>query len=126
MPRLLVFESSEDITYFIVRLLSRAGHEVATASSYREAIEQAKRQPVNGILIDIGRPGSSAEAPLLYFGAMPATRGVPIVALSSRWDMSDACARRLGYAGYIHKPFLLEEFRAVIERCFGARERGRT
>lgn len=125
MPRLLVFESSDDITYFIIRLLSRSGYEAVTASSYREAIEHASRQPLDGILIDIGRPGASAEAPLLYFGAVPATRGVPIIALSSRWDLSDACVRALGYAGYIRKPFLLDEFRTVIERCFGAREHGR-
>jgi CheY-like chemotaxis protein len=125
MPRLLVLESSEDIAYFIVRLLSRAGYEVATASSYREVLDCASRQPLDGILIDIGRPGSSVDAPLLYFDAMPATRGVPIIALSSRWDLTDAGARAIGYAGYICKPFLLDEFRGVLQRCLGARARER-
>jgi CheY-like chemotaxis protein len=68
------------------------------------------------VLLDLHLPDMTGEEALVRLRATPATRDIPVLAVSAETD-PDAIARLhvLGIQGFVHKPLDVEHFLAVID-----------
>jgi DNA-binding response OmpR family regulator len=101
--------------------LETDGLTVVEAVDGRTALEAAREQQPELVLLDVMMPDVDGWQVAAELGQDPATRDVPIVFLSARAAREDkARARELGAVGYIVKPFdpveLGASVREVLER----------
>jgi CheY-like chemotaxis protein len=100
-------------------LLQANGYEVCAVASASDAFAAAAERRPALILMDIHLPGMDGLAATRHFKAQPATREIPVVALTaSAMDEDAVKAKAAGCDGYVTKPCeqsqLLEEVRRVI------------
>ena len=92
-------------------VLRARGYRVLEAETGEEGIEIAGRERPHLILMDLQLPGLDGLEATRRLKADPATRAIPIVALSAHAkDVDEARARDAGCAGYIAKPIRLSRF----------------
>jgi CheY-like chemotaxis protein len=116
MKRILVVEDEPLILDLITILLERAGHEVVRAATAEEAMSLAGDRPPDLVLMDIALPGIDGLAATRILKSSPATRGVPVVALTAQAMREDAEeAARAGCDGFIAKPISTHDFLAQVE-----------
>lgn len=116
MKRILVVEDEPLILDLIAILLERAGHEVVRAATAEEAIALAGQRPPDLVLMDIALPGIDGFAATRILKSSPATRGVPVVALTAQAMRADAEeAARAGCDGFIPKPISTRAFLGQVE-----------
>jgi DNA-binding response OmpR family regulator len=101
-PVILVVDDDLPILTLMRNVLREFGFETRTASSGAAAIEEARRQPPDLVLLDKNMPGSSAGE--VIHELRRETRNVPILILSGEPLDSEEIAR-LGAAGAVMKPF---------------------
>jgi PAS domain S-box-containing protein len=72
------------------------------------------------VLLDLHLPDMTGEEALVRLRATPATRDIPVLAVSAGTD-TDAIARLrvLGIEGFVHKPLDVEHFLAAIDAALG-------
>lgn len=106
---------NRDILY---RRLSRAGHEVTQAENGRQALEIARRQPFDLILLDIIMPELNGYQVLEQLKADPALRHVPVIMISALGELDSVvrCIER-GAEDYLSKPFNPVLLQARINAC---------
>jgi CheY-like chemotaxis protein len=116
MKRIMVVEDEPLILDLIAILLERAGHEVVRAPTAEEALQLAGDSPPDLVLMDIALPGIDGFAATRILKTSPATRGVPVVALTAQAMRADAEeAVRAGCDGFIAKPISTREFLDQVE-----------
>jgi CheY-like chemotaxis protein len=116
VKRILVVEDEPLILDLIAILLERAGHEVVRAATAEEALPLAGRAPPDLVLMDIALPGIDGFAATRILKSSPATRGVPVVAITAQAMRADAEeATRAGCDGFIAKPISTREFLGQVE-----------
>jgi len=96
-------------------LLKFAGYQVLQAETGEEAIEIAKTQSPDLILMDIGLPRMDGLAATRILKEDPATRKIPVVAVTAH-AMKGECEKALesGCIGYVSKPLKVDEFAQMI------------
>jgi two-component system cell cycle response regulator DivK len=103
--RVLVVEDNEDNRTLVVKVLSRAGYEVAEAVSGEEALEAARASRPALVLMDIHLAGMDGLEATRRLKADPLLRHVPVVALTARAMVGDReKALGAGCDGYLPKP----------------------
>jgi CheY-like chemotaxis protein len=92
-------------------VLRSRGYRVLEADTGEEGIELARRERPHLILMDLQLPGLDGMEATRRLKADPATRDIPVVALSAHAQEADEeRAREAGCAGYISKPIRLSRF----------------
>jgi two-component system sensor histidine kinase/response regulator len=120
--RVLVAEDNE-INIFLVRtILEAVGFELVVAVNGHEAIEAARRQPFDLILMDVQMPdmdGLTATRRIRALGG--AAADTPIVAMTANAMRGDqeACLAA-GMDDFISKPFEPVAFLKVVSRALEA------
>jgi DNA-binding NtrC family response regulator len=112
VSRILIVEDEPLIRSELRRLLGRAGHHVAEASSVPEAhAEHAPLDSFDLVLTDMRLPGPSGVE--LVSAAAPA----PVVVMTSYATVKSAVdAMKLGAADYLAKPFDHDELLLLVDR----------
>jgi two-component system, cell cycle response regulator DivK len=106
MARILVVEDQEDNRAILRDLLTSAGFELIEAENGNDAVTVAAREKPDLILMDIQLPGIDGYEATRRIKAEPATRPIPIIAVTSYALSGDeAKARAAGCDDYIAKPF---------------------
>jgi twitching motility two-component system response regulator PilH len=100
------------------RIISDAGHLTLLAESGLQAIERAKRDKPDLILMDVNMPEMDGFAATRKLKADEATKAIPIIFVTSKNQKADmAWGQMLGAKGYIAKPYtreqILEQLKAV-------------
>jgi len=115
-PRALIVEDNVD-NYELVRfLLERAGYEVFSAANGRDGIEMARRERPDLILMDLAMPEMDGWDATKALKTDPATRHIPILALTARTLPADRKrALDAGCDGYISKPIKVATFGRLVE-----------
>jgi two-component system cell cycle response regulator DivK len=117
----LVVEDNENNRYLLTLLLKAAGLTVVTAVDGRSALEIARRERPEVILLDIQMPemdGYEVAARLMRDSELAR---IPIVGVSSFAMPGDReKAIRMGFAGYIEKPVDPEHFAETVLAILGA------
>jgi CheY-like chemotaxis protein len=117
--RILLVEDDPVNRRQVAFLLHASGYDVCAVGAAPDAFTAAAERPPTLILMDIQLPGMDGLAATRQFKAQPATREVPVIALTANAMDEDALkAKEAGCEGYVTKPFeqaeLLEEVRRVI------------
>lgn len=122
MARILVVEDSPTSMMLAVAVLEKFGHTVLPAERALAGIETARREQPDLILMDIQMPGMDGIEATRILKADPATRDIPIIALTA-FAMNEDIARMLaaGCDAYITKPIRYKEFLAEVETRLKAR-----
>jgi len=115
-PRLLVVDDDADIREALLLTLE-PDYDVRTAPDGRAALEIARVDPPDLVLMDLFMPRLDGLQALERLRADPATENIPVIFLSARAD--DAVKAKtldLGAADYLQKPFSDRELRARLEK----------
>ncbi|MGB0128911.1 MAG: response regulator [Rhodocyclaceae bacterium] len=101
---LVVDDSATDLLN-IKNILGDAGCIVATASNGEEAIAKAKAEKPNIIFLDVIMPGMDGYEACRMLSEDPATKGIPIVFVTSKGQKADKVWGQMqGAKGHLVKP----------------------
>lgn len=114
-PLILIVEDFDDAREMYRDYLEFSGFRVETARDGREAIEKTRAMGPDLVLMDLSLPVLDGWEATRQLKADPATRSIPIVALSAHALAAEGeRARRAGCDGFIAKPCLPPDLVAEI------------
>ncbi len=121
MPKILLVEDNEENMDMLSRRLVRRGYTVLGAGDGQQAVDLARSQLPDLILMDINMPLLDGWEATRQIRAMPETRGLPIIALTAHAMSGDRTkALAAGCDDYHTKPVelprLLEQIEALLKR----------
>ncbi|MBI5469188.1 MAG: response regulator transcription factor [Deltaproteobacteria bacterium] len=120
-PRILVVDDEPDILNLLDYNLRKAGFKVLSAKDGPEAIDTARLQRPDLILLDIMLPDMEGTEVLKRLKTFDSTRHIPVIMLTAKGEEVDKIIGfELGAEDYITKPFspreLILRVRAVLKR----------
>lgn len=123
MTRILLVEDNEMNRDAISRLLERRGFSLLTAVDGEEGVRLCAEARPDLVLMDLGLPGIDGFEATRRIKADPATRAIPVVALTARALTSDReAAFQAGCDDYDTKPVDLARLVDKIRRLLGRGE----
>jgi DNA-binding response OmpR family regulator len=108
--KILVVDDDRQITTLVEFALSRAGYEVCTANSGREALRAALAEAPALMLLDIFMPDMRGDQVLEEMLRHPRLRNIPVVLATGDVDHKPAIT---GFS-LLAKPFSLEELYETV------------
>lgn len=119
--KILVIDDEEDILELIRHNLARDGYQVVCASTGESALNKARSESLDLIVLDLMLPGIDGLEVARNLKNDSKTRQIPIVMLTAKGEEADiVTGLELGADDYITKPFsprvLIARIRAVIRR----------
>ncbi len=112
---ILAVDDNAAILQLLQSMLSRHGYQVRTAGSGRQALESARLDQPDLILLDIMMPGMDGYQVCERLKADPQTRDIPVIFVSAMSDLKDKLdAFNLGGVDYVTKPFQIKEVLARV------------
>ena len=116
MADILVAEQVPDIQNVLIRILQRAGHHVRSSNDGRNALEQARDNPPDLLVMNPDLPGLNGLDVCRQLRTAAATAALPILMLSvHQYPAEQEAARRAGADDYLGKPFLPGDLLARVE-----------
>ncbi len=104
--KVLLVDDDDDLRMLGQLSLRRRGWEVVVAADGPEALEAARRELPDAILLDVQMPGWDGPETLAALRQEPACAAIPVVFLTAQAEAEDARHyRQLGGSGVIGKPF---------------------
>jgi two-component system cell cycle response regulator DivK len=117
MPKILLVEDNEMNRDMLSRRLLKAGFEMVIAVDGEQAVDLARSQAPDLILMDISLPGLDGWEATRLLKAMPETRSIPIIALTAHAMAGDReKSLAAGCNDYDIKPI---DFRRLMEKIQG-------
>jgi excisionase family DNA binding protein len=120
--RVLVVDDEEPVRQMVATMLRAAGpgFEVVGAGDGAAALEELTKRPAQLLITDLRMPGMEGIA--LIREARRLLPDLPVVIITGRSKEADAIeAIELGVAGYLTKPFDLQQMLRVVNRALGLR-----
>ena len=119
--KILIVDDEEDILDLVHYNLTKEGYEVFKVTTGEEAIESARDNMPELILLDLMLPGLDGLTACKILKNDPKTHNIPIIMLTAKGEESDiVTGLELGADDYIPKPFsprvLLARVRTVLRR----------
>jgi protein-histidine pros-kinase len=120
--RILVAEDNLENQEIIRRRLERAGHSVTIADNGRQAVEAARTEAPDLILMDISMPIMSGIEAAAAIRDIDSVRDTPIIAVTAHaMEGDEARCLAAGCDGFATKPINFKELLALMERLSGER-----
>jgi two-component system chemotaxis response regulator CheY len=122
--KILVMDDTPTMRMIVTGMLNDLGfREILEAENAEMAIEFIKQGSVAIVLADWNLPGKSGIEFLRQVRAIPATRGLPVVMMTSNNDPRQIEEARLaGVSSYLVKPFGKIDLLARLEEASGSPE----
>lgn len=119
---ILSVDDERDVTELVAFHLSRAGYDVITAASGREALDAVQRRRPDLIVLDLMLPDIDGFGICEILRRQPVTARIPIVILTA-WATNDArhFGLELGALDYLTKPFSPKELVQRVTRLLSLR-----
>lgn len=106
MTKILIAEDDKDIRDLIVLTLEFHGFDVESVEDGAAAVEKAKAQPFDIILMDVRMPRMTGYEACKRLKNDETTRAIPIVFLSAKGQEAEIqTGMEVGAADYVLKPF---------------------
>lgn len=119
-PKILICDD-EDVLRALVRASLRQGeYDVLEARDGNEALELARTERPNLILLDMMMPGCSGIEALAQLRADPAVADTPVIMLTARTQENDrTAANDAGATMFLPKPFSPAELARLVDEALG-------
>lgn len=119
--KILLAEDEQDIQFVVRIALEDAGHTIVAVEDGRAAVEHARSEPFDAVLLDVMMPHLDGLGACKILKTDPQTHNIPIIFFTARSQQSEVSAGlSLGAIGYIVKPFdaftLADEIAALLAR----------
>ncbi|MEO8704347.1 MAG: response regulator [Kofleriaceae bacterium] len=119
---ILVVDDDPEIVSMLSTRLGARGYKVSTASDGHRAIELAKREVPDVMLLDVMMPGKSGWEVARAIKQDPATAGIKIVMVTAIGEQVNEITSPLyGADAHIDKPFEFEKLERVISQLVTSR-----
>ncbi|MFZ5911026.1 MAG: response regulator transcription factor [Chloroflexota bacterium] len=121
MTKILIAEDEPDIRDLVAFTLRFAGHEVVTASNGEEAVQVAKKESPDLIILDVRMPRMTGYDACRLIKSDPNLSAVPVIFLSAKGQESEIQdGMNAGAEEYLLKPFapdqLTDRVRSILAR----------
>jgi two-component system, cell cycle response regulator DivK len=117
MAKILIIEDTENNRVLLTRRLKPKGHEVVTAENAEAGLALVTTERPDLILMDVGLPGMDGWAATRQLKADPASRQIPVIALTAHaMDGDRQKAMEAGCDDYETKPIDFNRLFAMIDR----------
>jgi len=104
--KILVVDDEVNITQILEFSIGAEGFEVISAQNGEEAIEKARREQPDLIILDIMMPKIDGYEACRILKANPLTKNIPVVLLTAKGrDIDKRLGMEVGATDYIVKPF---------------------
>ena len=118
----LVVEDNDKNRKLVRDVLTHKGYEVLEAENGEDGVRLAKERRPRLILMDIQLPGIDGIMALGQLRADPATRAIPVLAVTASAMTHDRTKiMAAGFDGYQTKPIRLKEFLAAVRETLDRR-----
>jgi len=115
--RVLLVEDNEDNFELVRFLLERSGFSVLAGRNGQEALDMARKELPDLILMDLSLPGIDGWTAARELKIDPATAHIPLLALTAHTLPGDRKrAMESGFDGYISKPIDVVNFGESITK----------
>jgi CheY-like chemotaxis protein len=118
MKSILVVDDEFAIVDVLASILVDAGYHVVPASNGRQALARLDEVTPHLIMTDFMMPALRGDALIAAVRANPQWRDTPIVVMTSVAENRMAIDRK-DYAGFLRKPFRIDDVLALVERLIG-------
>ena len=116
-PKALLVEDNENNRYLAQFLLERDGFAVTVAVDGKQALQAARLDKPDVVLMDIQMPDMDGYQTAERFKSEPILRDIPLVGVSSFVMPGDReKALQVGFVGYIEKPINPDTFAREVAR----------
>ena len=119
--KILVIDDDQDIRRLLGVRLKAKGYEAVFAGDAISAVNQARHERPDLILLDLSLPAGDGYVVMERLKAMPALEGIPVIVVSARDPLVEE--ERLAAAradSFFRKPFDYEELMIAIARALGS------
>ena len=112
---ILLVEDNDNNRLLIRDVLQASGYVVAEAETAEDGLRMAAEQSPALILMDIQLPGMNGIEALQHLRADPATRAIPVIAVTAAAMTQDrAQIMAAGFDGYQSKPISVKGFLQAV------------
>src|SRR5678815_5820147 len=119
---ILVVDDDPEIVAMLSARLSKRGYKVSTASDGHKAIELAKRERPDVVLLDVMMPGKSGWEVARALKQDPVTKEIKIVMVTAIGEhVNELTSPIYGADAHIDKPFEFERLERVIAGLVSSR-----
>ncbi|MFZ5596367.1 MAG: response regulator [Bacillota bacterium] len=123
MYKILVVDDEQNILELIRYNLEKEGYSVLTASSGEKALEVARREKPDLVLLDVMLPGFDGLSVCRVLRQNEETKKIPIIMISARGEELDkVLGLEMGADDYVTKPFSNRELLARIKARLRTRQ----
>lgn len=106
-------------------ILQREAYDLVTAKNGHEAVESARREKPDLVLLDLVMPGMDGLETCAQLRGMEETRETPVIMVTTRGEASYVeQAYELGCTDYVTKPVNSLELLTKVRNCLAGAERG--
>ncbi len=115
-PKVLLVEDNENNRYLAQFLLEREGFSVKVAVNGKQALEVARQEHPEIVVMDIQMPEMDGYETAIHFKKDDALAHIPLVGVSSFAMAGDrAKALEAGFVAYVEKPINPETFASEVK-----------
>ncbi|MBE2194301.1 MAG: response regulator transcription factor [Anaerolinea sp.] len=118
MSYILLIEDNQANADMVIRILSAEGYEIKHTLRGLEGAKLARQERPDLILLDFDLPDIDGRTMILTLKKQLGDKAAPpIVAVTARTaDIEKVVAERFGCSAFVSKPFIPEEFVALVKR----------
>ncbi len=110
LRKIMVVDDARTDLMFLEKIVSDAGYLVVTAVSGEQAVEKAKNEKPDLILMDINMSNIDGFAAKRMLSSHTSTKDIPVIFVTSKDQKADRVwAQMLGAKGYITKPYTKDD-----------------
>jgi twitching motility two-component system response regulator PilH len=121
MAIVLIVDDSPAQVFTLKKLVEEWGHETLTAESGDQALEIARQEQPNVILMDVVMPGMSGFQTTRKLSRDQATHSIPVIFVSNKDGETDRVwGMRQGATAYVTKPVNPELLLTAISEAVAA------
>jgi len=118
--RILVVDDDPEILAMLGTRLAKRGYRVSTASDGNEALQLAKKELPDLMLLDVMMPGKSGWEVARAIKQDPATHAIKIVMVTAIGaQVNEITSPIYGADAHVDKPFEFETLERVIKNLLG-------
>ncbi len=124
MTKILIAEDEPDIRDLITFTLRFAGYEVIAAANGEEAVDFARREKPDLILLDVRMPRMTGYEACEVIKADEDIRHIPVIFLSAKGQESEIqVGLKAGAVEYLLKPFAPDQLTSRIQAVLAQRNK---